>query len=81
MSDRPGITIKLKLGLNQINREGKMKWRISYVPDDFFRLVHGEFIIERDEDTGEFYLNLTGQDYSKLTNRTTDLTKFFDYIR
>ena len=74
---RPEITLKLKLGLAQKDKEGKMKWRISYIPIDFFKLVHGEFIIERDEETGDFYLSLTGHDYSKDANRLRKLTEFF----
>jgi len=77
MQIRPEITIKLKLGLTQKNKDGRMKWRIAHVPNDFFRLVHGEFILEREEETGDFYLSLTGQDYSKDANRVKKLTEFF----
>ena len=76
MQVRPEITIRLKLGLAQQGKEGKMKWRINYVPDNFFKLVHGEFILERDEETGDFYLGLTGHDYSRDANRARRLTEF-----
>lgn len=74
---RPEITIKLKLALMQKDKEGNMRWRITYVPNDFFKLVHREFIIDRDEESGDFYLNLTGNDYSKDANRSRKLTEFF----
>ncbi|OLS27984.1 MAG: hypothetical protein HeimC3_01470 [Candidatus Heimdallarchaeota archaeon LC_3] len=75
MLNKPEITIKLKLGLTQKDKEG-MKWRIGHVPNDFFKLVHGEFIIERDKETGHFYLYLTGQDYNKGAKSVGNLTKF-----
>ena len=39
MQIRPEITIKLKLRLGQIDKEGNMKWRINYIPIDFFQLI------------------------------------------